>query len=190
MYHYQFPIKKLAQKRENFSERNFCIKSGMSRAGLRNIMIKNENIGLKSIINVASYLNQDIYLMATNHSTNTDFSTISICYKIIQDGLDSWKIHFMEMVDEFRNTLDPQLILLAPPSNFPRHLKAMLAAIIVELCNETNIDAPSWSCKMYFLDRPWFVSGMQSLKAIALAESPLAFRRNNIFVHNNFLQRI
>ena len=36
---------------------------------------------------------------------------------------------------------------------------------------------------------PWFVSGMENLKAIALAESPLRFRIRKIFVLSNFLSR-
>jgi hypothetical protein len=37
---------------------------------------------------------------------------------------------------------------------------------------------------------PWFVSGMESLKAIALVESPLPFRLRKIFVLENFLSRV
>jgi hypothetical protein len=39
------------------------------------------------------------------------------------------------------------------------------------------------------LSEPWFVSGMENLKASALLESPLPFRRNNVFVLGNFLSR-
>jgi hypothetical protein len=37
---------------------------------------------------------------------------------------------------------------------------------------------------------PWFVSGMENLKAITLVESPLHFRRRKIFVLGNFLSRV
>lgn len=39
------------------------------------------------------------------------------------------------------------------------------------------------------LPEPWFVAGVENLKATALVESPLPFRRNNIFVLGNFLSR-
>jgi hypothetical protein len=39
------------------------------------------------------------------------------------------------------------------------------------------------------LPRPWFVAGVENLKATALVESPLPFRRNNVFVLGNFLSR-
>jgi hypothetical protein len=37
--------------------------------------------------------------------------------------------------------------------------------------------------------KPWFVSEVNSLYAMALFDSPLAFRNNNIFVLENFLNR-
>jgi hypothetical protein len=38
--------------------------------------------------------------------------------------------------------------------------------------------------------KPWFVAGMENLKAIAVAESPLRFRIRKIFVLENFLSRV
>lgn len=39
------------------------------------------------------------------------------------------------------------------------------------------------------LPRPWFAGGLKNLKAILLAESPVAFRRRNLFVSANTLSR-
>jgi hypothetical protein len=39
------------------------------------------------------------------------------------------------------------------------------------------------------LPAPWFVAGVENLKASALVESPVQFRRNNVFVLGNFLAR-
>jgi hypothetical protein len=189
-YQIQFAVKTLGKKKGSFSEREFAKDSGVSRVVLRHLMARDQNINLKSIIKIANYLERDIHVLAISNDVNTDFSTVAIAYKVINDGPQSWKIHFMDLVDEFRRTLDPQLFLLAPPDKFPRQLRALLASIVLQLCEENAIDPPSWSRKMYFLEKPWFVSGMQSLKASALVESPLAFRRNNIFVHDNFLMRV
>ena len=52
-----------------------------------------------------------------------------------------------------------------------------------------KISPPKWAQSMTALNKPWFVSGMESLKASALLESPLGFRAKNIFVHENFLER-
>ena len=51
------------------------------------------------------------------------------------------------------------------------------------------MDAPAWAAGCHFLPEPWFVSGVESLKATALVEAPLAFRRNNVFVLGNFMSR-
>jgi hypothetical protein len=40
-----------------------------------------------------------------------------------------------------------------------------------------------------FLDKPFFAGGLETLKAILLVESPLAFRRRQIFVSANALAR-
>jgi len=117
-------------------------------------------------------------------------STIAASYKVLRDGFESWKIHFMDLIDEFQRTLDPQLILLAPPVELSREQRALLASIVLQLCMNENISPPAWSMKKNFLSKPWFVSEMQSLKAMAIKESPIAFRRNNIFVLNNFLERV
>ena len=88
-------------------------------------------------------------------------STQAVAYRVLNQGFESWKIHFMNFVDEFRRTLDPQLLLLAPPKELDMRLKALLASTVLSLCTESGIDAPSWARKMYYLDEPWFVSGMQ-----------------------------
>ena len=128
--------------------------------------------------------------MACSDDTNSEMSTIAASYKVLRDGFESWKIHFMDLVDEFQRTLDPQLILLAPPVELAREQRALLASIVLQLCMNENISPPTWSMKKNFLSKPWFVSEMQSLKAMAIKESPIAFRRNNIFVLNNFLERV
>lgn len=120
----------------------------------------------------------------------SEVSTVAVSMHVCQDGFDSWKIHFMNLVDEFRRGLDPRLILLPPVAQLDLKLHALLAAIVAALCEEVELDVPDWARREMFLPQPWFVSGMESLKAMALLESPLPFRRNNIFVHENFLARL
>jgi hypothetical protein len=40
------------------------------------------------------------------------------------------------------------------------------------------------------LEEPWFVTGIENLKAMAIVESPVFFRRRLIFVLENFLSRV
>ena len=64
-----------------------------------------------------------------------------------------------------------------------------MAATVLELSKELKLRAPLWAKKARPLQTPWFVSGIENLKATALLESPLSFRSKNVFVLNNFLDR-
>jgi hypothetical protein len=58
------------------------------------------------------------------------------------------------------------------------------------LPSNTGLPIPPWvEQPQRFLDKPFFAGGLESLKAILLAESPLAFRRRQIFVSANALSR-
>lgn len=115
-------------------------------------------------------------------AVNADLSTAAISMAVIRDGFESWKIHFMNLVDQFRRMPDLRLVLLPPVAALDPRLGALLASIVCSLCEEAGVETPSWATREYFLKTPWFVAGVESLKAMALVESPLAFRRNNIFV--------
>jgi hypothetical protein len=68
---------------------------------------------------------------------------------------------------------------------------AYIAAMVEELCFRNNMEIPGWVWdKKYQLKEPFFVGGLESLKAFLIAESPLPFRRRNIFVSSNVLQRV
>ncbi len=66
---------------------------------------------------------------------------------------------------------------------------ALLAATIEALCHELGWKSPAWLNEVQGLPEPWFVSGFQNLKAIALAESPVWLRMRNIFVLEDFLSQ-
>ena len=59
---------------------------------------------------------------------------------------------------------------------------AVLASVAEYLCDELNIECPEWLLKVPACKVPWFISGMENLKAIAIVESPLHFRIRKIFV--------
>ena len=105
------------------------------------------------------------------------------------DHPDDWEIPLMEFVDEFRLSRDPGLV--AEPFDLGHaRFDALLASTVECLCDELSVDQPGWLTSVPGLDEPWFVSGVESLKAIALAESPVYFRCRNIFVLENFLSRV
>lgn len=188
IYHY------LALRRHmkltSLSERILSERAQISRTTLRAISAANDSVTLKSIQTTVETLGLHLSILASPTEMNADFSTIAISLKVIRDGSKSWKIHFMDFIDEFRRTLDPRLFLLSPSSELSLPLTALLASIVTTLCNETEMAVPPWASKRFDLPTPWFVSEMENLKAMAILESPLAFRRNNIFVHSNFMERV
>ena len=103
---------------------------------------------------------------------------------------DLWQIYLGEFVDEFRRRTDSQLVIEAPPSGMPRRLRALLASVVEALCAEKGLASPAWCEEVGPMPEPWFVAGMESLKASALVESPVFFRKRNIFVLGNFLSRV
>ena len=99
-----------------------------------------------------------------------------------------WALLLMDFVDDFRYYKDPQAIAEPLPCTDPR-LDPLLASTVESLCDELGMESPGWLADVPACETPWFVSGMESLKAIALAESPLRFRIRKIFVLSNFLSR-
>ena len=172
------------------SERAVAEASSVSRGALRQLERPHAgNVTASSMNRVAECFQRDVEVVLSCAEIFSEYSTVALFYKVERDGFDSWKMHLFDLVDEFRRTVDTRLLLLPPPRSGDTKLVALLAATVKVLCDEFEVDVPTWARKRYFLSVPWFVSGMNSLKASALLESPLPYRANNIFVHENFLER-
>ena len=108
---------------------------------------------------------------------------------IDRDGFDSWKINLFQFVDDFRRSKNPsELVACKPDSSFQR-IEALAASTVQRLCWECDLVPPLWVYDVEALSRPWFVSGVENLKAMALLESPSSFKLRNLFVLDNFLAR-
>jgi hypothetical protein len=67
---------------------------------------------------------------------------------------------------------------------------AYLAAVAEHLALRFALAVPRWTDDPErFLAEPFFAGGLETLKAVLLVESPLAFRRRLIFVSANALSR-
>ncbi|HOE96714.1 MAG TPA: hypothetical protein PLS90_09590 [Candidatus Sumerlaeota bacterium] len=100
-----------------------------------------------------------------------------------------WYVAFMDFVDEFRRTRDVARFAEPWPLDHPRY-DALLASTLEYLCDEAGIEPPAWSWEIPACPDPWFVAGVENLKALALVQSPAHFRRRKIFVLENFLARV
>ena len=104
-----------------------------------------------------------------------------------------FSIRIANFADEFRRASNHQKIRMVekPALHFKKRIhNSYFAACVESLCLEYHIPIPSWvQNEQYFLKTPFFAGGMESLKAFLLVESPLPFRRRNIFVSENALSR-
>ena len=100
------------------------------------------------------------------------------------------------LLDDFRchcTTPEEKLALVAdlPELTGEPETDAYLAAMVESLCREASLNPPPWTeSPSTYLPRPWFAGGLESLKAILLAETPVAFRRRNLFISANALHRV
>ncbi len=101
---------------------------------------------------------------------------------------DWWKIPLLNFVDDFRYHKDPAAI--AEPFELGDERKdAVLASVIETLCDELGLAIPEWLSKVPACKDPYFMSGVESLKAISLVETPVRFRIRKVFVLKNALNR-
>lgn len=180
----------MLMKTRRLSERKLAMQAGISRLTLRSLLSRKQDSRLSSWSFVAASMDYSLYLVTSCSETQTDCSIQAVGYKILADGEQSWKIHLMEFVDEFRRSLDTRLIMLPPSEKLSRRIQALIRSTVYQLSLEAEIDPPEWSKRHLRLEEPWFVSESEALKPMMILESPLAFRQNNIFVGENFLSRV
>ncbi|MBN1903306.1 hypothetical protein JW926_18450 [Candidatus Sumerlaeota bacterium] len=102
---------------------------------------------------------------------------------------DNWVIPLMDFVDEMRRSHNTEMIR-KPFKPKDERMDSILASTIEYICHELGMEIPDWVWEIPSCQNPWFVSGIENLKAIAIAESPSFFRRRKIFVLENFLFRV
>lgn len=108
---------------------------------------------------------------------------------IFDTGEESWKIWLFNFVDAFRKVPRIRLVKTPPFEKCPERIRALLASTVETLCVEKGIPIPDWCESIPHLSQPWFVSGTEALKPMALVEGLVFFRKRNIFVLGNFLER-
>jgi hypothetical protein len=115
-------------------------------------------------------------------------TTLNDLHQNLQRDPDHGMVHLMDFVDDFRHEKNPSTIA-APFPHVDERWDALVASTVEYLCREQQVPVPDWVGRVAACRNPWFVSGMENLKAISLVESPLPFRLRKIFVLENFLSR-
>jgi hypothetical protein len=96
-----------------------------------------------------------------------------------------------EFLDEFyTNAAKRQVMIVDEPLRIGKFEDAYLGGVAEHLARRWNLEIPTWVDQPHrFLDHAYFAGGLENLKAILLAESPLAFRKRQIFVEAEPLRR-
>lgn len=175
------------------SQRSLAAQSGLSFGCVQRIEQKGHNWRVESLRRVAQALKfpeGGIDFFVEQYFGILPDSVLDISMRMQKDGFESWKTHLMNLIDRFRASGDGYLIQQPPFPGLDPRLQALIASTVESLCIEKNRRAPDWCRGIPSLSVPWFVAGVENLKALALVESPASFRKRNIFVLGNFLERV
>jgi len=109
--------------------------------------------------------------------------------------MDQFRYLLADYIDTFNRATKAEKVKMIETFPFPNlkksRDKAYVAALVEELCVRSKLRIPDWvEDKNLFLKEPFFVGDLESLKSFLLVESPVSFRRRNIFVSNNVLNRV
>jgi len=178
--------------RNGYSQREFAKRACLSFRGVQLLEEKGHNWRVESMRKAAAAVRlpgTGIDVMVAHLLGQSSDSAMVTSIRILSDGFTSWPLHLFNFVDAFRSSRNEDLIRSAPVDAATPKTRALLASTVEALCDETGIPAPAWCAGVPALSQPWSVAGVESLKATALVESPAQFRKRNIFVLGNFLDR-
>ncbi len=181
-----------ARKRRGLSQRALAARAGVSFRCVQQLEAPDHNWRVASLRRVARALDLPeggLDYGLSRYLSLTPDSVEDVAFRMHGEGFDSWKVHLFNCVDRFRHERDVRLIEGAPLPDLDPWLQALLASSVEMLCDERGLSPPAWCRAIPPLARPWFVSGIENLKAAALIESPARFRARNLFVLGNFLDR-
>ena len=107
---------------------------------------------------------------------------------------DDLSLLLREFLDEFYagvHTGDAAACLADEPAPLPDPQEhALLGAVGEHLARRWALAIPAWTANpSRFLRRPYFTTPLEGLKALLIAESPIAFRRRLIFTEAEPLRR-
>ena len=107
---------------------------------------------------------------------------------------EDFRVAVREFIDEFDlrpADLRAEALATRPESTGDPRFDAFLGALAEHLALGHDLVVPEWTNEASrFLDRMWFVSDTKGFRAIALARSPIAFRRRGIFLPADSLKRV
>ncbi len=183
---------KKRRTQQGISQRNLAKRAKISYKSLQLIESEQHNPTVTTLEEIARALGYpaDSLTRRIHSLFDEPIDSIRIASVIIVDrGENVWKTALFNCVDGFRRNPDPAVIQTPPHPDTTGRIKALLASTVEALCDKQEIPVPWWCSAIPALKDPWFVAGIENLKPMALVESPVSFRKRNIFVLSNFLER-
>lgn len=181
-----------SRARLGLSQRDLARRAGLSFRGLQLLESSDHDPRVSSLDKVCRALGLPgggVTTLVGEYLREDGRSFRCASLRMVSDGFESWRVHLFDAVDAFRKAPEVALVQSAPEVALHPRLRALIASTVETLCSEASMPAPAWCRGVDALERPWFVSGLESLKASALVESPARYRQRNIFVLANFLAR-
>lgn len=181
-----------ARQRQGVSQRALARRAGLSFRGLQLLEMQGHDPRISSLVKVSGALGLPaggIPALIGGFFLEDGCSFRSASVRMLTDGFESWTVHLFDSVDAFRRRPDPGRLRAGPVDGLHQRLRALIASTVETLCAEVALPRPEWCRGMEALNSPWFVAGIENLKASALVESPVWFRKRGIFVLGNFLER-
>src|SRR4051812_47013600 len=91
------------RKSKNLSERAAAELTGLARETLRACERDPYGAKVESLERIAASLDRRVLILfVPTEPVNTRMTTVAVSLAVGRDGFASWKIHFMDLVDEFR----------------------------------------------------------------------------------------
>ena len=183
---------RIARQSRGWSQRELASRAGLSFRGYQLLERPHHNARLRSLEKAATALGLPpigARLAIEQFLSLPPESIRAAGLRILADRVPSWTVHLFDFVDAFRRAPNPELVQEPPPHLGSERLDALVAGTVEALCAEAGLPDPNWCQTIPALQQPWFVADIDNLKASALVESPVPFRRRNVFVLENFLAR-
>lgn len=112
--------------------------------------------------------------------------------------MNAWRFAVCQLIDDYQTvrkhdglTAASRLFDTPPVSCGNARVDATLAALAEHIARRDGWPPPAWCFDEWrTTDRWWFVAGLRSLHAMALVQSPLAFRTRGVFICDGDLTRV
>lgn len=187
-------MKSLIQNRmiAKISQRKLAKKAGISYKSLQLIEAGGHDPKVSTLSKISEAINypKEIFNKYLSYFFTLPQDSIAIISRqIFHSKTKDWKIPLFNFVDQFRRTQNPNYVAEPPCEGLPLKIRALIASTTEKLCHELKLPIPWWCAGIPTLAKPFFVSEIENLKASSILESPVEFRKRNIFVMSNFLER-